>query len=232
MNIEKLLTYQAKDVEIIEIKALFKNIPQYNEVVKLGKRVGELQSEVQENDSKVIQTLSKSDDFFESIELLKEKIELLIEEIAHCETLDQIKPVSNEIGGLENEINRLELSIKDIERIKFLQENNIKKLTNLQLITKEFLNKRELLEVVINMFKEENIVPLQKELEELKKGLSNEEWLLYNKTREAVKTAPFICRYSDGFCGGCNKDIGAEVEKKLKQKGSYAICPECQRVVY
>ncbi|HQC54230.1 MAG TPA: hypothetical protein PKX91_00675 [Clostridia bacterium] len=231
MNIAKLLEYQEEDQKIIAIEEAIKNSPQSQYLRQINALVNKLYEEGKEAEKKRNELNLMEGSFGTEISDLDEKIQFLQEEIERCETLDQLLPVEKEIGDIEQDANKLEGKIKEIEKLEVIANKHPDIITNWKkaciLLTQK---KKEFDNNVLTIIKEK-ITPIKDRMAKIESELLPEDLESYKKTKNNVKTAPFICEYVDGFCSGCNKDVEAEVSRKL-QKESTTHCPECQRILY
>ncbi len=70
-------------------------------------------------------------------------------------------------------------------------------------------------------------------LSALKKEIPDDIMELYKSHRQPKKMPVFVeCDSSKDFCGGCHMELANDTKGKLCNSGDYAVCPNCNRVLF
>lgn len=232
MNINLLLKYHDFDKKLSEIEERLCKTQEYKDLDELQKSINSLGNDIKVAELEVKDAKESYDEFLSKTKELNSRIETAFSRIDLADTLEHLELENVEVSAINNEIyglNQYEKSFTKMGNIK--EQSEVKKNERQQLYLR-FLGLKKGFTSMKLSINEKIVEPILNEMKELDIALNEEEKKYYYLAKNAVKKFPFICEYKDGFCGGCQVYVEAEIGKCFKNTGDIYKCPNCQRILY
>jgi len=230
MNIDKILEYQKKDLEIVKLMHTLAESPNrkaINQILNIVKETQDTSSALESEAEEVLiqfNNLKKTyeDNVNSFITLTKKDVENISE---------------SEIGGIMNLINVMSSNLNILEKkLLGLAERINVILTNYEEARKKYEVARKKHSEVKEKFEKEKsllqpkISEFEAELKAMEKNVDSKLLTKYKEKRQD-KIFPVFVKFSSDACGGCRMQLSYAQIEKLKKEGMIE-CENCHRYMF
>lgn len=226
----KILEYQKKEKEKINIKKAITSSEEYRRASKAQKFLKEVERNIEDMDAKAGELTKEYDKLVEKNGEMKKDLVVFSEQLEKSTDKKEAEYLLKKVSEFEKNINDLSNEISNIQFEINTLINNFKEYRKKVKIAKSEYETYKIKYEELKKPSQSKITKINSELKALASEIDEDLMKQYLAIRKK-KIFPVVVPLRDNNCGGCMMDLSISKCSELKKKGN-AVCDECGRIIY